>query len=97
VVESHLRHFVWDINDAQGKVVPRTRHGKRVFEEEFDSKFVERTLRPGESIKMVTFNLARVFDLSEAGQYSLKITTTCFGPEGEEISVDGVRFHVKGD
>ena len=97
VVGSRLRHFVWKIKDAQGKVVPRTRYGKRVLEEEFDSKSVERTLRPGESIKVVTFNLARVFDLSEAGEYSLRITTTCFGPEGEAISVDGVRFQVIGD
>jgi hypothetical protein len=96
VVESHLRHFLWEVKDAQEKVVPTTRYGKMVFEE-FDLKFVERALMPGQSIKMVTFNLTRVFDLSVAGEYSLTISTRSFGPEGEKISVDAVRFTVRGD
>jgi hypothetical protein len=100
VVESHLRHFVWELKNAHGKVVPKTRYGKRVLEEEFDTKFVGQTLRPGESVKMVVFNLARVFDLSEVGEYSLKVTPRCFmiaEPGREEISVDGVCFTIKAD
>jgi len=70
---SQFRHFPVDIKDSGGKHVPRTRFGKMIAEGGHDAKVVTYTLKPGESTGAIPFNLARVFDLSISGDYSIGI------------------------
>jgi hypothetical protein len=68
---SHFRIFEITILDHEGKEVPFTRFGKRVLGG-FAIRRTTRKVLPGASF-VRHYNLARLFDLSEAGEYRITI------------------------
>lgn len=58
------------VTNEKGKEVPRTHFGARWLEPAEFTKFVTRTLLPGQQVK-TTLNLALAFDLTGAGAYTI--------------------------
>ncbi len=82
------------VKDAEGKAVPVTRFGKWWLETvggagEERGKYVIRKLEPGQSVSIAA-NLARLFDLSVAGKYTLTV-----GRKLNADNADGRAFTVR--
>jgi hypothetical protein len=93
VFTTSVRMFVLEIKDLKGTPIPYTRFGKSVFEGE-DTRFLERTLAPGQSI-LLQYDLTRYFDLTIADDYSLSVVSRQNWMKDKKISVDALKFSVK--
>jgi hypothetical protein len=66
-------HFA--LVDSKGLSAPLTRFGKEIFENGEGGKRIRRTLQSGKEIQE-TLNIARIFDLTLAGDYALTFSRT---------------------
>ncbi len=88
---SSYRDFRVKVHDSKGRSIPMTRFGKTMIGEEgtpegiLKSEFSRMTVRlaPGTECKM-RINIARLFDLTQVGEYSLTIRV-CVNPDRSDV------------
>lgn len=90
---ARMMYFEYELHllDAKGVSVPLTRFGQNIENaRKLGGSSVTVTLAPGKSME-ATLNVARVFDLTTAGEYTLRIGRDL---DGINLKIEGMKFQV---
>jgi hypothetical protein len=87
--------FDLDLVDSKGKPVPFTRFGKMAYgDARKEGSGIDIEIAAGESME-VTLNIARVFDLTREGEYTLSLTRELqVAGQGIVLKIEEIKFKV---